>query len=146
MLKFLTLLTVITSLIVSYPAFAATPSRHATLYKNPECGCCEFYAEYLRKNGFTVTVKPTHDLPLIKRQQSVPPQLEGCHTTLVGGYVAEGHVPVDTLNKLLSEHPTIKGISLPGMPSGSPGMSGPKAEPFTIYEIGSGPRRVYAVE
>jgi hypothetical protein len=127
------------------PAKAEQPYA-ATLYKNPQCGCCEGYADYLRENGFEVTVKPTHDLPLIKRQHEVPGALEGCHTTLIDGYVVEGHVPVSTLLRLLSERPSIKGISLPGMPAGSPGMSGAKAGPFTIYEITDGPAKVYAVE
>ena len=118
----------------------------ATLYKNPQCGCCETYADYLRENGFEVTVKPTHDLPLMKRQYGVPGELEGCHTTLVDGYVVEGHVPVNTLLRMLAEKPDIKGISLPGMPAGSPGMFGEKSGPFTIYEIGDGPSKVYGVE
>ena len=118
----------------------------ATLYKNPQCGCCETYADYLRENGFEVTVRPTHDLPLIKRQHGVPGELEGCHTTLVDGYVVEGHVPVNTLLRMLAEKPEIKGVSLPGMPAGSPGMFGEKAGPFTIYEIGDGSSKVYGVE
>lgn len=126
---------------------AQAEERHAaTLYKNPQCGCCETYADYLRENGFEVTVEPTHDLPLMKRQHGVPSVLEGCHTTLVDGYVVEGHVPVDTLVRLLTERPAIKGISLPGMPAGSPGMVGEKTGPFTIYEIGDGPTKVYGVE
>jgi hypothetical protein len=129
----------------SGPAEAEQPYA-ATLYKNPQCGCCETYADYLRENGFEVTVKPTHDLPLMKRQYGVPGELEGCHTTLVYGYVVEGHVPVNTLLRLLTERPDIKGISLPGMPMGSPGMVGEKTAPFTIYEIGDGPAKVYAVE
>jgi hypothetical protein len=124
----------------------AEPLYAATLYKNPQCSCCETYADYLRENGFEVTVVPTHDLPLIKRQYGVPAPLEGCHTTLVDGYVVEGHVPVATILRLLAEKPTIKGISLPGMPAGSPGMFGDKTEPFTIYEIADGPAKVYAVE
>lgn len=124
----------------------AEPPYAATLYKNPQCSCCEAYADYLRENGFEVTVKPTHDLPLMKRQYGVPSELEGCHTTLVEGYVVEGHVPVNTIIRLLTEKPAIKGISLPGMPAGSPGMFGDKAGPFTIYEIGHGPIKVYGVE
>jgi hypothetical protein len=127
------------------PARAEQPYA-ATLYKNPQCGCCETYADYLRENGFEVTVKPTHDLPLMKRQHGVPSELEGCHTTLVEGYVVEGHVPLNSLIRLLTEKPDIKGISLPGMPAGSPGMFGEKTAPFTIYEIGDGEPKVYAVE
>jgi hypothetical protein len=127
------------------PARAEEPHT-ATLYKNPACTCCETYADYLRENGFEVTVEATHDLPLLKRQYGVPAPLEGCHTTLVEGYVVEGHVPVGTLRRLLTERPAIKGISLPGMPAGSPGMFGEKTEPFTIYEIGDGQAKVYGVE
>jgi hypothetical protein len=127
------------------PAKAEEP-RAATLYKNPACACCDNYADYLRENGFEVAVEATHDLPLIKRQYGVPTPLEGCHTTLIQGYVVEGHVPVSTIIRLLTEKPAIQGISLPGMPAGSPGMFGEKTEPFTIYEIADGPAKVYAVE
>ena len=116
------------------------------LYKNPNCTCCEGYAGYLRSHGFTVTTTPTHNLSLIRRQHGVPEKLAGCHTTIVDGYVVEGHVPVAVLNKLLAERPNIKGISLPGMPEGSPGMTGRKSEPFTIYEISDGVQKIYAVE
>jgi hypothetical protein len=118
----------------------------ATLYKDPQCGCCESYADYLRENGFEVAVSPTKDLPLMKQQYGVPSELEGCHTTLIEGYVVEGHVPVQTLLRLLLEKPNIRGISLPGMPAGSPGMFGEKAGPFTIFEFGGGEPKVYAVE
>jgi hypothetical protein len=121
-------------------------SGEAVLYKDPQCGCCEAYADHLRANGFAVTVEAREDLALIKRRQGVPGALEGCHTMLVDGYVVEGHVPVNTLLRLLRERPEIRGISLPGMPAGSPGMSGEKTAPFTIYEIGDDPPQVYAVE
>lgn len=144
-MRFLKLAILIAGLVISGAAFAETSGKSAILYKTPECGCCEDYAHYLRQNGYTVTVKPTHDLTLIKRRQSVPPRLEGCHTMLIDGYVVEGHVPLKTLNKLLSERPKIKGITLPGMPQGSPGMSGRKTAPFTTYEFGNGEPKVYAV-
>ena len=127
----------------------STERPPATLYKNPQCGCCEQYANYLRRNGFAVKVVPTHNLSLIRRQAgvNVPEKLEACHAMLVDRYVVEGHVPVKTLDKLLTERPNIPGISLPGMPEGSPGMTGRKIEPFKIYEIGSdGDPHVYAVE
>jgi hypothetical protein len=145
-MRFLSLLLLIPTLALATPVVAGEGSRQATLYKNPQCGCCEGYADYLRDNGFEVTVKPTHDLPLLHRQHGVPEPLVGCHTTLVEGYVVEGHVPISALLRMLIERPAIKGISLPGMPAGSPGMFGEKTEPFTIYEIGEGPAKVYAVE
>src|SRR5262245_23845356 len=129
-------------------AATATPRAEpisAILYKNPQRGCCEEYAKYLREYGFSVAVKPTHNMSLINRDYGVPEKLAGCHTMLIGGYVVEGHVPVSAINKLLSERPNIKGISLPGMPEGSPGMTGKKSEPFTVYEISDVPK-VFAVE
>jgi hypothetical protein len=118
----------------------------ATLYKNPQCGCCEGHADHLRANGFDVTSIETHDLPLIRQSRGVKPELVGCHTIEVGGYVVEGHVSAQIIRRLLAERPAITGISLPGMPDGSPGMSGRKKEPFQIYEITNGPARLYAVE
>lgn len=117
----------------SAPGFATPPP--ARLYKSPLCDCCEEYAAYLRAAGHAVQVIATHDLPLIKRQNRVPPALEGCHTTLIGGYVVEGHVPLAVLARLLAERPAIPGVSLPGMPLGSPGMTGRKTEPFVIYAL-----------
>lgn len=121
--------------------------KDVLLYKNPQCGCCEGYAKYLRKNGYSVTVKPSHDLSLVKRNNGVPEQFEGCHTSLIDGYVVEGHVPVSAINKLLSERPDIKGISLPGMPMGSPGMGGKKEAPFEVHQFTfDGKSKLYAVE
>lgn len=122
------------------------PAQEVLLYKNPQCGCCENYADYLRENGFEVTVKPTHELLRISQEAGVPEHLQGCHTMFVDDYVVSGHVPVDTVKRLLSERPDIKGVTLPGMPTGSPGMGGSKTEPFTIYEVGQGEPRVYAVD
>lgn len=127
-------------------AAARAEPVNATMYKNPQCGCCEEYAKYLRQNGFNVTVKETHSMSLISRQNGVPEKLAGCHTMLVGGYVVEGHVPVSAIKKLLTERPNIKGISLPGMPEGSPGMTGRKSEPFIIYEVSDGKMKVFAVD
>lgn len=125
--------------ILAVPAEALAGEHSlAVLYKNPQCSCCEAYAAYLRQRGYEVTVKPSFDLPLIKRQNSVPEALEGCHTTLVGSYVVEGHVPVAAVDRLLDERPAIRGIAVPGMPAGSPGMFGDKAGPLTVYEIAAG--------
>jgi hypothetical protein len=124
----------------------AEERKKATLYKNPQCGCCAEYAKYLGRNGFDVQVVKTFDLPSVKREHGVPAALEGCHTTLVDGYAIEGHVPVDIVKRLLTEKPAIKGISLPGMPTGSPGMDGEKTAPLTVYEITDGHQRIYATE
>lgn len=127
------------------PALAGEALK-ATVYKNPACSCCHDYVAYLRQSGFDVEVVDTDDLASIKQQSGVPPALEGCHSTMVGGYVVEGHVPVDAVRRLLRDRPQIRGISLPAMPEGSPGMSGEKAGPFVIYEVSDGAAKVYMTE
>lgn len=121
-------------------------AEEVTLYKNPQCGCCESYADYLRENGFDVTVKPTHDLAPMSRAAGIPDNFQGCHLAFIDDYVVSGHVPVATVDRLLSERPAIKGVTLPGMPQGSPGMSGTKTGPFTVYTVGETQPSVYAVE
>ena len=123
------------------PSMLARRCRHSrsrstrVLYKNPQCSCCEGYAAYLRQNGFEVEVKPTNDLAEISRKAGVPADLEGCHTMFVEGYVVDGLVPVDVIQKLLKEKPAIAGITLPGMPMGAPGMCSAKTEPFVVYAL-----------
>lgn len=118
----------------------------ATLYKNPQCGCCEDYAKYLDANGYDVKIVPTDDLSRIKRQYSVPNDLEACHTVVIGNYAIEGHVPVEMVDRLLAEKPALKGIALPGMPLGSPGMNGTKLAPFAVYGFGRGRPSVFGVQ
>ena len=135
------------ALLISRTVPAAEPIS-VTLYKNPSCTCCEGYAQYLGQNGFKVDVKPTNDLAEISRKAGVPEELEGCHTSFIGNYVVDGHVPVKTIRKLLDEKPAIAGITLPGMPSGSPGMFGEKTGPLTIYAVSRDgtPPRVFDVD
>jgi hypothetical protein len=119
----------------------------ATLYKRPFCGCCDGHADHLRANGYKVTIVQTKNLSLIKKKHGVPQEFEGCHTIEIGGYVVEGHVPASIIGKLLKERPAIRGISLPGMPEGSPGMSGVKSAPFEIHQFtADGQSKIYAVE
>ncbi|HYE41655.1 MAG TPA: DUF411 domain-containing protein [Ramlibacter sp.] len=144
-----TFLAMLTALGAPGAVLAQGKAQQATLYKNPLCGCCQDHAEYLRQHGYDVREIATHDLDGIRRKLRVPEQLYGCHTILVGGYVVEGHVSAPLIDRLLRERPKIRGISLPGMPPGSPGMTGPKLEPFVIYEIGDRVEdqpRIYAVE
>ncbi|MCX2720983.1 DUF411 domain-containing protein [Roseibium salinum] len=149
MRKALSLLTVAAGLLTGSAYFFWISSSEASevmLYKNPQCGCCESYAEYLRQNGFTVTVQPTHELGEMSRDAGIPDEFQGCHLSMIEDYVVSGHVPIDTINKLLTERPRIKGITLPGMPLGSPGMGGNKQGPFTVYEIGDETPKVYSEE
>jgi hypothetical protein len=134
-------------MLLALPLPALAGQLQATLYKNPHCSCCEAYADYLRENGFEVDVKETKDLEGITLKAGVPERLEGCHTMFVGGYVVVGHVSADVVKKLLTERPPIIGIAIPGMPSGVPGMSGPKPGPVSIYTVSKDKApTVYAVE
>ena len=133
MRKFLNAVALASFVWAAVPALAG--EKDVTLYKNPQCDCCEGYADYLRENGFDVTVKATHDLAEMSREAGISDEFQGCHLSFVDGYVVSGHVPVGTVEKLLTERPDIKGVTLPGMPMGSPGMSGTKEAPFEMLEI-----------
>lgn len=133
---------------IAAPAMAA-PAIQATLYKNPNCHCCRRYADYLDQHGFDVKLVDTNKLPQIQRAHGVPSDLEGCHVMLVDGYVVDGLVPVDVVQRMLRERPAITGITLPGMPMGAPGMDGPgmqKQGPLVVYAFGHGKPSVYATE
>lgn len=106
-----------------------------TVYRDPGCGCCKAWAEIARKAGFQPEVVNRQDMPAIKQHYGVPEELTSCHTTLVGGYVVEGHVPIADVTRLLAARPArIKGIAVAGMPIGSPGMEAPNGtkQPFTV--------------
>ena len=118
---------------------------HATLYAMPDCDCCIPHAEYLRENGFDVQVVEPDDLAPIRQAQSIPGVMEGCHPILVEGYVVEGHVSADIIKRLLRERPAgVRGISIPGMPGGVPGMPGPRDAPLDVYAFGEGKPTVFA--
>jgi hypothetical protein len=122
-------------LLFTGAANAAEKAETATVYRDPNCGCCGEYVKYLEKNGFRTKVVIMDDMQPVKRQNKIPRAYESCHTVRIGGYVVEGHVPVAAIKKMLAEKPAITGISVPGMPAGSPGMSGEKTEPLAVYEI-----------
>ena len=104
------------------------------VYKSPTCGCCGAWADHLRANGFRVQEQNVSDIMAVKAKYGVPPELTSCHTAIVDGYVVEGHVPANEVQRLLTERPKIKGIAVPGMPVGSPGMEVPgrSPEPFNV--------------
>jgi hypothetical protein len=122
-----------TAALAMLPAMSSAAPTAARLYKDPNCGCCGAYANYLRGNGFAVEVVETAEFAEIGRKAGVPEDLEGCHAVFIGDYVVSGHVPIEVVLKVLDERPDIAGVTLPGMPAGSPGMGGDKTEAFTIY-------------
>lgn len=110
----------------------------AQVFKSPTCGCCRGYASALGQDGFQVQATDMNDVNTIKDKYNIPDEMRSCHTTVVGKYFVEGHVPIEAVNKLLQEQPDIDGIALPGMPIGTPGMPGRKEAPFVIYQIKDG--------
>jgi hypothetical protein len=103
-----------------------------TVYKDPSCGCCKKWIEHLQSHGYRVDAKDSPDMADIKRSLGVPDGLTACHTAVVNGYLIEGHVPAEDIDRLLKQKPTIAGLAVPGMPMGSPGMSGPRAEHYRV--------------
>ncbi|MFA6120924.1 MAG: DUF411 domain-containing protein [Sideroxydans sp.] len=118
-----------------------------TVYKSPTCGCCEKYIDYLRENGFTVKAENRSNMDEIKKTHGMS-HAASCHTSLVGGYVVEGHVPVSAIRKLLKEKPAIVGLSVPGMKMNSPGMGAMKRGTLTVYAVPKDGKKpyVYSVE
>lgn len=105
------------------------------LIKNPNCYCCDLYAKHLEANGFRVEIVSTTDMESVKQKYAIPARLEGCHSAIVDGYIVEGLVPAKYVQRMLKERPKIKGIALPGMPTGAPGMDGPKSQLLNIYTV-----------
>lgn len=132
-------------LVLGLPLPVLAASIPVQLYKNPQCTCCDDYASYLNKNGFDVKLINTNDMGGVKHKYAVPAKLEGCHTALIGKYVFEGLIPAEYIQRVLKEHPPIKGLSLPGMRVGAPGMPGEKTGPLNVYVLEDKPNpRLYA--
>jgi hypothetical protein len=98
------------------------------VYKSPACGCCSLWVDYMRKSGFDAKVQNVDNIGALKLKLGVREEFASCHTTEVGGYIVEGHVPVEVVQRLLKERPKIAGIAVPGMPAGSPGMEVPSGK------------------
>ena len=130
---------------LSFFLFKPTAVSYSTLesynqpiqfYKSITCGCCDVNANYLKsKGGLDIRVSAKTDISDIKAKYGVPSELQSCHTAIIGDYFVEGHMPLEAIDKLLAEKPDIKGIALPGMPAGSPGMPGQKSGDFVIYAV-----------
>lgn len=126
-------------LMAAAPGLALAAGEAVELYRDPNCGCCGAHAEYLRGQGFEVEMVATDDIAGVKSEYGVPRALASCHTALIDGYVVEGHVPADAIERLLAERPDVTGISVPGMPVGSPGMGMERGlrEPLQVWTIPS---------
>ncbi len=124
-------------LLVAVVFASNTSAEHdALVYKTPDCGCCDIHASYMQ-GDFNVETKDItqREMYNLKEDKGIPSDVYSCHTSIIEGYIVEGHMPMEVIEKLLEEQPDIVGIALPDMPSGSPGMPGQKTEEWTIYAI-----------
>lgn len=110
--------------------------KDIVVYKNPECGCCTKWVKYLQDNNYNVTIEHTRDVLAVKKRLGVPEKLAACHTAVIDGYVVEGHITHRDIKRLLLFRPDIKGIAVPGMPVGTPGMeSGSTVQPYNVMSF-----------
>ena len=128
-----------TALGEAVTTLAASPTQAVTdalpkalVYKTPTCGCCSLWVDHMREAGFEVDARDLNDIIPVKIDAGVPPRMSSCHTTLIDGYVVEGHIPAEHVKRLLEERPDVVGIAVPGMPIGSPGMEGIGARPYQV--------------
>ena len=132
--------------MLTIPAFAAAPVP-ITVYKTPSCGCCKKWVDHVRAAGFVAVVHDVDDMDAVKKREGVPKALQSCHTAIANGYVIEGHVPAADVLRLLRERPKgVRGVAVPGMPGGSPGMEmGGPADKYDVVAFArDGGTRVFA--
>lgn len=117
----------------TYQAVDGSDLPAITVYKSPTCGCCSKWIDHLRKNGFTVRAQNVESRAALQQKHNIPRMMGSCHTGVVEGYVVEGHVPAQDVARLLREKPDIAGLTVPGMPVGSPGMEqGDRFDPYAV--------------
>jgi hypothetical protein len=117
-------------LLVALPLQSAAPQ--VTVFKTTTCGCCGKWVDHLKANGFAAIVKDVPSTGEYRKRYGVPDELQSCHTAIVNGYTIEGHVPAADIHRLLKEKPKAKGLAVPAMPMGSPGMEGPRREAYSV--------------
>ena len=131
-------------LLIGSPVLSSDKPQ-ITVYKTPTCGCCGKWVDHLRDSGFEVTTEEMNDLSALKKEHGITPRYSSCHTALVDGYVVEGHVPADVIFRLLKERPDVEGITVPGMPAGSPGMETGVIQKYQVLTFDAdGNTEVYA--
>lgn len=129
-------------LTVHLSAMAAAPV--VEVYKSESCGCCKEWVKHLESNGFTVKAQNVANPSDYREKFGIPQDLGSCHTGMVHGYALEGHVPAAEIKRLLAEKPKAKGLAVPAMPLGSPGMEGPRNDPYDVLLVqGNGKYSVY---
>lgn len=122
----------------------AQSGRTVTVYKEATCGCCSGWVRHMTKAGFAVTALDVNNIGAIKTKFGIPDALATCHTAEVDGYLVEGHVPAVVIERLLRERPKAKGVAVPGMPSGSPGMENIIHETYDVILFGDDGQSAFA--
>ncbi len=110
-------------------------AKTVVVYKSASCGCCGDWVAHMKQAGYTVEVRNMDDMNAVKAKYGIKPQFAACHTALVDGYIIEGHVPAEQVERLLAERPAVLGISVPGMPLGSPGMEMGNPSDYADYDV-----------
>lgn len=122
--------------VVLLSACANAEQKTVVVYKSPTCGCCTKWVAHMEQNGFKVESHNVQDVSPYKKQYGIAKSLASCHTALVGGYVIEGHVPASDILRLLREKKDIKGLAVPAMPVGTPGMEmGNRKDKYNVIAI-----------
>lgn len=124
-----------TAVRVTQEEIAANAADTVVVYKTPTCGCCNDWVDHVKEHGFTVVTHDLNDLTAIKQQLGVPAGRISCHSATVRGYTVEGHVPADLIGRMLAERPRFRGLAVPGMPMGSPGMEGPFKQEYDVLSF-----------
>ncbi len=125
-------------------ASAGAAGLSIKVYKSPTCGCCANWIEHLEAAGFDVQVENSDAMALVKAEAGVPIALQSCHTAMIGDYVFEGHVPVETIVRFMEEKPDVQGLAVPGMPVGSQGMEmGDRVDPYDVLAFDGVTTSVY---
>lgn len=145
-MKKLTLALGLAATLTAGKAAWAEDDLNIKVYKSPTCGCCGDWIDHLEENGFEVDVTDTNDMNTIKQDAGLTPQLASCHTAFIDDYVIEGHVPATDIRRLVEEKPMAHGLSVPGMPAGSPGMEmGDRKDNYQVLLFNkAGQTRVFA--
>lgn len=117
------------------PLLASAAAPILEVYKSATCGCCEEWVKHLRASGLKVNTHDVADPSAYRKQAGIPDELGSCHTATVQGYAIEGHVPAGEIRRLLAEKPKAKGLAVPAMPLGSPGMEGPRKDPYDVLLV-----------
>ncbi|MDH4191368.1 MAG: DUF411 domain-containing protein [Betaproteobacteria bacterium] len=131
-------------LIGGIPAARAQFAQRVVVYKSPACGCCGEWVKHMEASGFQIDSRNLDDVSPIKRRYGVPESLASCHTAVIAGYAIEGHVPAADIKRLLRERPKVKGLAVPGMVTGSPGMEQGPAQPYATIAFGDRGNRIFA--